>query len=331
MKFINTTKLIGLLALLVFLYPSCKEDDVCTTPSFECEDFPERQGGGIFGPIIQRPNQRKSPCFNPNNPNEFVYVKIENNFKSLVKSNITTGEQVVLLENANIVGQPSWGNNNIIAFTLSDLRVYLLDTRDLKIKALTQSLESNHPKIYQDSFILFTVFAETIEGASGLKRINLNGQRLDSIQVGDLKGYNMTVSLFDCSNDFVYGVFGNEQNYGIYSIDYENRTLEALSTKPFEGNNNIVGVSSFRNDFILYSTYRTGLFKISIAAKKESCIKKSCDSRSYRHLSVSPEGTKLLAERVDATDYRPDDGGWTEESKIVIMNIDGSDERVLLE
>jgi hypothetical protein len=48
-------------------------------------------------------------------------------------------------------------------------------------------------------------------------------------------------------------------------------------------------------------------------------------------LSLPPDKSYIVAERVDATEFNVNDGSWKEESKIVIMNLDGSNERVLFE
>jgi Tol biopolymer transport system component len=309
---------------------SCKDEENCKARDSKpkCEDFPDDLP---VGPIEVKPNQRKAPCFNPNNGDEFIYVKYENNVRSLVKVNIINEEEEKLLENVSIVGQPSWGANDEIVFTGGDLRVYVFENHNSSLRQLTNRLESNHPKVYQDSLILFTVGAETIKGASGLYKINFNGARIDSIGVEDINGYNSVPGLFDCKDDLIYTEFGTENDYGIYSLDYSNRQVEALSVEPITGDNIIEGLSLFRDDFLFYSTFRTGIFRINLPDGDRICIKNSCDTRSYRHLSISPDGKRLLAERVDGTDYREDDGGYTIESKIVIMDIDGSNERVLFE
>lgn len=327
---INTIKLAGLLALLIFTFNNCRKDD-CNKPIRKCENFPERDGGGITGAVMQKSNQRQAPCFNPNNSSEFVYLKIQDNIQSLVKSNLETGVDEILLENTKIVTQPYWGTNNLIVFFQIDLRVYTLNLENHRLKVVTNIFESIHPKVYQDSFILFIVGAETVEGASGLKKIKSDGIRTDSIQIGDLEGFNSTVGLFSPSSQHIYAEFGNIESYGIYSIQFESREVRALVTGTFENFNKVEGISNFKDEMVVYSTFRTGVFTFDISKEKQKCIKKACDSRTYKHLSISPNGKKILTERVDATDYNTEDGGWTEESKIVIMNIDGKDEKVLFE
>ena len=68
-------------------------------------------------------DQYKWPCFNPNNQDEFVYVK--RNFDTspgivqLIKHTISSGIEQVLLENgAYISGQPQWGKQGWILFSI---------------------------------------------------------------------------------------------------------------------------------------------------------------------------------------------------------------------
>ena len=94
----------------------------------------------------------------------------------------------------------------------------------------------------------------------------------------------------------------------------------------------ITGIDWHPNNIdIYYSTYREGLFKVNKNSKIVTKIKCGCDSRSYRYLSISPDGSKIIVERVDATEYQNNTGSWTEEGKIIIMDIDGSNERNIFE
>jgi len=322
MKFINTTKLIGLLALLVFLYPSCKDDDVCTTPSFKCEDFPERQGGGIFGPIIQKPNQRKSPCFNPNNPNEFIYINIINNKQSIVKRNLASAVEEILVTDVSIITPPDWGLNNKIVYVDRNYQLYTIDLNNSNaISQHTFQYYQLYPRWLNDSIIVCQ-YSFNLGRPYFRMSLNINNNEFDTLR-------DQTFNLGDVSIEekLAFLEYGGDPNILIYNGTESIK----LSADELTGPNSIVGLSWIDANSVVYSTYRTGVFTINTDNKAKKCIKSSCDTRSYRHLSVSANGDKLLAERVDATDYRPDDAGWTEESKIVIMNIDGSDEKVLFE
>ncbi|MGB1284538.1 MAG: hypothetical protein ACPG44_08745 [Polaribacter sp.] len=62
--------------------------------------------------------QYKTPYFNPNNSDEFVYNYIdfeEKEFK-LMKYTISTQEHIELAEDVRIISQPKWSNKNWIAF-----------------------------------------------------------------------------------------------------------------------------------------------------------------------------------------------------------------------
>jgi hypothetical protein len=321
MKFINTTKLIGLLALLVFLCPSCKDDDKIN-PDDGCEKFPEIDDGpSIIGPIVQKPYQRKAPCFNPNNNNEFAYVKTENNIQTLVRYNLENEEEHILAENVDIIGQPNWGQNNKIVF-VEQYQLKLIDHKSTSnIKSLTSENYHLYPKWRNDT----TIIAEfSFNLGRPYFQMNLNS---NSLKFDTIRNQTFTMGTINEDENFAFIEYRDEPDITIT----QNSNSSELTNKSFTGFNRIEGLCWLGTEDVIYSTYRTGIFKINTTNKQETLIKNSCDTRSYRYLSISSDGIKILAERVDATDFNTEDGGWTEESKIVIMDIDGSNERVLFE
>jgi Tol biopolymer transport system component len=319
----------GLIALMCLFFQTCKKDKVCKQDE-QCENFPKKEGIGV-SIITQKPFQRHAPCFNPNNGNEIIYVKEENNKYQLVKFNIQSKVETVLLDNTIIVGQPKWGENGWIVFSKLDLNVYLLKENGDSLKQITTYFENNHPSFIGNTKVFISVGAETSPGASGNKIIDLEGNRVDSIKpqdFGRVYGINHVNKIIEVTS------MGCE-NGGNCSIDYLNlstKILTKLNEFQFSGRNNLTGIFWHPNDEdIYYSTVREGLFKVNKSTKTLTKIKCGCDSRSYRYLSISPDGSKIIVERVDATDYQNKTGSWTEEGKIYIMDIDGNNEKNVFE
>jgi Tol biopolymer transport system component len=327
-RILNLIFTTGLIALLCLFFQTCKKDKVCRKDN-NCANFPNPDGG--ISTIRQLPFQRHAPCFNPNNSNEIIYVKEVNNKFQLVKYNMQSKAETILLDNTVIVGQPKWGKNGWIVFSKLDLNVYLIIDNGDSIKQITSYFENNHPSFISESKVFISVGAETSLGASGNKIIDLQGNRIDSIKpedFGRVYGINhvnkiMEATAMGCGNG------------GNCSIDFFNLSTKKL-TKVNELNNDgrfqITGIFWHpNNDDIYYSTYREGLYKVNKNSKTVTKIKCGCDSKSYRYLSISPDGTKIIVERVDATDYQNKTGSWAEEGKIFIMDIDGSNERNVFE
>lgn len=310
---------------MCIFFQTCKKDKECRKNE-KCENFPSPKGFGI-SKINQIPFQKHAPCFNPNNGNEIIYVKASNNNYQLIKYNLQSKSEIILLDNTVIVGQPKWGKNGWIVFSKLDLNVYLLKDNGDSLKKVTSYFENNHPAFWSINKIFISVGAETSPGASGNKIINLDGNRIDSIKPLDFGG------VFGKSHINEFGEMAsmgckNGSNCSVDVLNLNIKHLTQLNSFAFNGRNNIEGIYWHpNNEDIFYSTYREGLFKVNKNSKAVSKIKCGCDSRSYRYLSISPDGSKIIVERVDATEYQNNTGSWTEEGKIYIMDIDGKNER----
>jgi hypothetical protein len=320
----------GLLALMCIFCQTCKRDPICCLGCGNCENFPKKQGVGI-SEIIQKNSQKKSPCFNPINPEEIIYVKVEGKKHQLIKYNLQFNSETVLIDNTRIVGQPKWGKAGWIVFVKSDLNIYLIKDNGDSIRQITSYFENNHPSFLGIDKFFFSVGAETSPGASGNKIVDFWGNRLDSIKPSDPGGFfwrndinnNKEVASMVCSN-------GNKCSISIHNISSQSNT--SLNEFESSGSNDITGIFWHpNNNDIFYSTYREGLFKVNKNSKTITKIRCGCDSRSYRNLSISPDGQKIIVERVDATDYTDNPGSWTEEAKIYIMDIDGKNEKNVFE
>jgi hypothetical protein len=294
-----------------------------------CENFPEPEGG--ISTIRQKPVQNHSPCFNPNNSNEIIYVKEDNGKYQLVKFNTQSKVVSLLLDSTIIVGQPKWGKNGWIVFSKLDLNVYLIKDNGDSLKQITWYFENNYPSFLGDDKIFFSVSAETSLGASGNKIIDWFGNRIDSLKAKDLGG---TFGINDINTNQIIAssICDNKSNCAIKYFDIGTKNYNSVYEFESSGRNAITGIFWHpNNDDIFYSTYREGLFKVNKNTKEVIKIKCGCDSRSYRYLSISSDGSKIIVERVDATDYQNKTGSWTEEGKIFIMDIDGKNEKNVVE
>jgi|GEM_PF-455379 len=320
----------GLLVLMCLFFQTCKKDKVCNQYN-SCENFPPKEGFGI-SVIKQMPFQKHAPCYNPNNGNEIIYVKEANNNYQLIKLNLQSKVETVVLDNTNIVGQPKWGKNGWIVFSKLDLNVYIIKDNGDSIRQVTHYFENTYPTFMGKDKIFFVVGSETSPpGGGGNKVIDLIGNRLDSLKVKDL-GATFGISDINSNLTIASWICGANSICSIKHFDFINKRYLSLYDFEFNGRNNIQGIYWHpNNEDIYYSTYREGIFKVNKNSKTITKIKCGCDSKSYRYLSISPDGSKLIVERVDATDYQNKTGSWTEEGKIIIMDIDGSHERNIFE
>nr|MBA2422578.1 hypothetical protein [Chitinophagales bacterium] len=83
---------------------------------------------------------------------------------------------------------------------------------------------------------------------------------------------------------------------------------------------------------IYYTKWKNGLYKVNVNEKKEILIKEGCDSKAYEVISISADGTKMITERVNSYVENANTAiqTYVQNSRIYIMNIDGSDEHEIV-
>jgi Tol biopolymer transport system component len=324
---------IFLLGVIGVLLQTCKDDKIecqeCRDSSNYCDSFPKPTG--IFNGIITvKDTQRLAPCFNPVDNNEFIYILVEGNKHKLIKFNLETNNETLLNENTRINGQPKWGQNGKIVFTKSDNNIYLVKSNGDSSKKLTNYFWNSYPSFLGEDKVFFSVMVETVKGASGNKVIDLFGNRLDSIRSSDL-GAAFGINDIN-SNGIIASWFCQNSICSIMYFNFDSKNYQSAYVFPSTGRNAITGIAWHpNNEDIYFSTFREGLFRVNINSKKVVKIRNGCDTRSYRYLNISPDGKKIIVERVDATDYTRNPGSWTEEAKIYIMDLDGKNERNVFE
>lgn len=312
----------GLFTLLLITFETCKKDKEICMACNKCENFPE-PGGGI-STIKQKTNQRHAPCFNPSNPAEFIYIKEAEYKYSLVKHNLSTKQESILLENVPIVGQPKWGKNGWIVFSqFSDYQIYILQDNGQLLTRITNGNAYLYPEWKNDA-IIAAEFSFNLGVPYFYCELNKAGSIVDTF-----RNNRFTLGMINSIKEKAYLKSPDDPNI---SLGFENNSISTLTNDNFTGRNRIEGIFWHpNNQDIYYSTYREGLCKVNKNSKNVTKIRNGCDSRSYRFLSISADGKKILVERVDATDYHNSTGSWTEEAKIYIMDIDGKNERNLFE
>jgi hypothetical protein len=214
---------IGLFIFICFYFLSCKKNKdtfLCTTCEVEgCIDF-QFPGEISYETFTNTGIQYTLPTFNPNNSDEFVYVKqdfIGNN--KLVKHQISTGNEVILHSSNYILEQPVWSKTGWILLTvdigINHLARVFEDGTGFEIisgtgnECLKYSLSENDSKIVGE----FTNYIEYGKATV----LNLNGDLIDSMNIlyGSRKiGYPMAIQ--ESYQNGIYTFYDNSTaKYGI--------------------------------------------------------------------------------------------------------------------
>ncbi len=321
------------MGLSIFLF-SCKEKEGTEdVPAYcaacePCESF-YLPWSPIPYPTRPLPKQRYSPCFNPNDGNDFVYVDqdLEAKTTMLIKYNLLTQQQAILLPQVGIVEQPKWGKNGWIVFSDGTNIFKLRDNGD-SLTQLTFEGTNQDPNIFEDK-IMFT-YTGGMSGTAGVKTMDMQGNNRVNIAINGTLKKNVINGLGEIAGSLggyrlatYHLATKQQQTYLANDTGYFKRIISDKCWHPNNTDIYFIAAPIGEND-----TTRLGINKINKHTQQETLVKNVCATRAYNYLSISPDGTKLLVERSNVT-LLPDSARLMG-SDIYIMDSDGRNERKVL-
>lgn len=289
---------------------SCEKD---LPPSEECPIYIEGWDNIFQSTFITRQYDFRTPVFNPNNPNEFAYIRYPvgavYNYE-LRKHNLSTNADV-LITNVYYCGfKLSWSQSDWILFNQTPYDVWKIKSDGSTPLIQLTSSSALNPAWKPDGsrFVYWT-------GGIGVIADN-NGNPVDTI--------NTTSNHYSWSytNNILHTKHYGSATY-ITKYDVTNDTNLSFTELPiyqdFEWLPN-------GNQFI--GSYNSNLWLVNTQTQERTLIKEKCgDKYSYYGFSVSPLGNKLLVERIES--IMVDTFTYIINNDIVLMNIDGSNEQVI--
>ena len=332
MKTINIFLLISLCLL-----SSCFDDEI--NPLFG--NFTGKDNCGWTGfNFVEDLNCFSRPCFNPNNPDEFVCIQeifndTNSNFndsQTIVKFNLKTKEKTVLAKVSSFYSQIDWSSIGWIAYG-DNGNIYIIKDDGSEKRKINPVFahpacrfnEEGTKLIFRRRIDLSASDKQRNPGLLLLRRmyiIDLSGNIIDTLCIDGTKDYCGTFGIHDWRNTGFVSTYGKDGKTGIEfrnesgvltSVIYDKRDDDKYP-KDIEWNG--------KTDDVTYSVSNTGLMQI--ISGKIRVIRHYCDKVNYGYFSVSPDGEKIIAEKSLYT--RINDCSAQEEKFLVIMDIDGRNE-----
>ncbi len=292
----NISIILGVIVTLL-LNSACNKDNLfhhCPN----CKSLPEIKEPSFGYSFSEGDYQYYSPCFNPNNANQFVFIFKDNVRKTqeLCIYDMSTQEKKVLTENDNLLFQPKWSSMNWIAFNTGH-QIWRIKSNGDSLVAVTNSESSLYPAWSADGRELLFEHSKNAGVPYNIVRYNFNTLQADTIK-------DQTCNLIVCNRNNTLMALGNESrdspNFKKSSIQAMDK-WEDIGNEMSNGGNRIAGIDWGNDESTLFITRRsTGLLRYDIANSKEHQLKCSCDTRRYGYVSVSPDGNKILFEEYDA-------------------------------
>lgn len=306
--------LIFLIAILV----TCCKKDVEVYPKIEdgCIDFPP--SSSPFGYDYQYPEiTYNAPCFNPNNPNEIIFVRGLHYSNSplsneLVKYNLTTENETVLLNSTQIWGRPSWGRNGWILLNKGDNQVWKIkDNGDSLTQLTTQFGLDAIWSPNADKFAYWVQIGSTYYTFFS----DVNGNIFDTLLYPNI----LYRGAWSPDGSKIATNFGYVLSY----IDLNNRQIIQINI-PFNSSP-IYDISWLSDSRTMLWCTNDGFFKTNIHTNVTTKIKNACSAIRYIYPTVF--NNKMIIQRFDSK-LISENVIWTE-NNLYMMDVDGKNETKL--
>lgn len=267
-----------------------------------------------------------APFFNPLNSDEFVFIEVnyepDSFYKKLCIYNIVTKEKKYLAENLSDEVQPKWSHSNKIIFNIEN-QVYLINSSGDSLEQLTFNGINLDPEWVDE----YNICYKNGNISSGLF-LNIINFQSDTILEKPLTHADIS------SNLFIAATNGGSDDPNITFAHLDTLNWRILTNNSFESGKDRIKCIQWHpnNTEVYYSKWSSSLFKININTKKEVMILEGCQSKWYNFFNISPDGNKILAEKVVATFEKSNSICYVRsKSSIVLIDINGTNETTILQ
>lgn len=304
------------LSFVMIIAFSCKKEpsDIpcpeCCVPLNPCTQ--PTLGGGYY--YISKPNycNYTMPYFNPQNDNEFLFVKhcsTDSSYAKILKYNILSDISTEIFS-GSVQYAPKWGQNGWIIFSQSDGNVYKIKSDGSDLTHLTTEGCFHYPDWYfdEDKFVAYNICLD----ADIL--YDVEGVVLDTLPKLIGTTSSLTQKPYIAMNGNAVRFYNYQTNYLNFMYDYSSQVNGSSHS------GSIFWTSTFE---VIYSNIK-GLNKLTIPSLTNVNFKPSCNSKIYLFGSVNSSKTKMIWSRGDYTQI--DECHLMFKSRIYSMNIDGSEE-----
>jgi hypothetical protein len=324
----------------VFL--SCKKEliPIITQPTYndleygwieEQDDTTFQQVGlGNLSPLGM---QFRYPQFNPSNPDELVFVKqdLQQNFHQLVKYNLKTKKQQVLLDGVYIGNELSWSTTGWIAFiSRPSVDLYMIKDDGSQLTLLSQSLMNRSPRWSPCGEFLY--FGSSMQSGHSphLLKLNRSTFEVDTIYRRNVPDNPAFLNAKISSQHIMFGLssFNGQLVYLKTNLLMPYDEIEVIfNIDDFELGDTMFFSWASDENFVYLSYANTGrIYKVHLSSKEITLIRDRYHGTFTETVDASPDGKYLAVQRVELSNrFNPDGGinyaGFFTKSKIQLTDL----------
>jgi len=298
-----------LIIILIFVISSCKKENPVVS---DCVPIPPYQEMGTGYNYILDSSYYARPNFNPNNPNEIIFVIEKGLNHKLIKYNLLTKEKQTLFE-GTIIFQPKWGKNDWILLNLPDANIWSLKSNGDSLTRITSRGGYYQPEwnTYSDKIVFYESFSYQNYFIS-----DINGNILDSFP-------NKPSTQIKWHND---SLIFYQYIFNIYCLNINSRATSIIFTYSDEDPEDN-GIVITKNNNLLFCK-KDGIYSININNKVVKLVKSTCNSKVYMWPTYSTIIDKIIWQRLDYTLI--DEQNVSVKSRLFMMNSDGTGEEEII-
>lgn len=297
------------LIIVIIALSSCEKEE---PPVEDCPTYIEGWDNIFQSTFIYRQYDFRAPVFNPNNPDEFIYIRYPVGAiydYELRKHKISTGEDN-WIANINYCGKKiSWAISDWLIFNQTLYDVWKIKGDGSGLVKLTNGGINMNPLWNTDG----SQFVYTSNDLTILA--DYSGTSIDTLPVSGVFGWSGS-GLSYISN------YMGEPTFGIFNL-----TTQSSTQYPLVDAWALEDAILLPDGVSMLASYNKNIWRINIATGEVIVIKNKCgDKYSYNSLTLS-SNNKILVERTEA--LMVDSFTYKINNDIVLMNIDGSNEQVI--
>ncbi len=314
-----------ILILLVGCHKDTQQVSNCSTcQDEECHDY-VWPGSITFETYIRTGPQYTKPFFNPNNPDEFIYVKEIPGAATnqLIKHTISSGTETILCNSEFIIGQPQWGKSGWIVFTKGIGQNALSKLKD-DGSGLTQISSPGIEVLYP----FFNTSGDQICAESNYTSYNyspildMDGNLIDSIKIvhgankiGFPKAFNTSFK-----NSYYCYYDNSSSTYGYCQL-MNGETIEKLFPLDISTGSSLPWDMCKNNYEIFHVQSKKGLFAFNMITGKSKLLIPNCRSRYILSISMSSDKQHIIYEQVKGVQVDIPNQIIDEQSEIYTINV----------
>lgn len=304
---------------------SCKKktsDDCPTCKDQLCEDL----GNNIVNHSETGP-QFRQPFFNPNNADEFIYIKsTQGSPDQLIKHIISSGEELILCDSEYIGYAPQWGSLGWVVFSNSNFELMKIRDDGTGLTHIGASnLYATSPKL-NDAGDRILVNVNMYAFNNGLPVLyspilDLSGNVVDSVKMrfNDQKQLFHLGTFFSSFQNSYYFYRNESLNTAGYCRLLNNQGVQDLiPLQTYAPADFPVAICKNINE-LFHVIDQKGLYGYNLFSNESRLLIQCCSSRYIQSVSMSSNGETIIYEQVKGTAI--DISTVDLQSEIYILNI----------